>query len=243
MHESCCLPLSLPKTKPPQQEIHTEYLAAMDKCLSGVMFKDTAFCHVHGEQCALTPRATKRWRSCLWLDAAGSTCVAWSRAGKGAGHCHESSAVMLTWLAHRKYMQPDLVVHECSPAFPASIFDQLLNDSTQTALKCPWARDVADGCPDKWERQSLVISPRDLGVPASRERLYSVIVWQPFLSLPENLCSNFLDWHGRACIVDATVYFDVPLAALELDGRTAGDFGVLSGGDAARLEAYEVGVI
>ena len=223
------------------EELSDEYLGRLVELLEGVEFLEEGWCTVHEQMCPYSPRLDEALRDCLWIDGAGSTCVAWSRAGKRGGLLHPSCLVMCAWILHRRFSQPDLIVHECTPSFPSSVLRDLLNRRMSEQLKCVWARPVpgASEVSEMWFTQSVSISPKQLGVPVSRERLYTLMLWSPFAGLRKNGL-QMMEIHGEDCAVDAEIFFDVESPEMLPDGRGVPGFGVLGGGDASRLEGYKV---
>ncbi len=80
-----------------------------------------------GGPCPTNPRSLPRLRRALWVEVAGSTCVAFSSFGQRNKWLHESTLVVLVWAAAMRCMQPDIIIHECVATFDPAVLDRLLN--------------------------------------------------------------------------------------------------------------------
>eukprot|EP00971_Amphidinium_carterae_P329642 6462235-Amphidinium_carterae.3 len=56
------------------------------------------------------------------------------------GWLHESTLPALTWAVSTRFMQPDLVLHECVPGFAANVLSNLLNGRRLAAYVRPIPR-------------------------------------------------------------------------------------------------------
>ena len=147
-------------------------------------------------------------------------------------------------------MQPDLLLHECSPAFPEAEMRQVLNDRVDEQMRCIFARHYDDESHEPHERSesdeeaqtyvlaSMVLSPVDLGVPASRPRRYTVALYRAAATFTPTF-TEYSQLYGASLLCDVRIYYAVGLSALEEDGRSAAGFGELCAGDANGLESYQ----
>ena len=222
-----------------KEQLAEEYTTQIDELLKDVEMMESGYCHIHQQQCLYSPRQSKELRDAFWIDISGTTCVSWSRVGKKAGLLHKSGLVMFAWLFHRRFLQPDCLLHECTPTFPATLFHRILNSELASQVKCVHARYIDRPLHDGWQVESVVVSPKDLGLPTSRERLYTMVLWQPFVQKRSNL-GEFLKRHERECRADLSIYLDSPLQRLAADSLDCPAWGSLSPGDASRLEGYKV---
>eukprot|EP00971_Amphidinium_carterae_P120048 2377931-Amphidinium_carterae.1 len=226
-----------------EKETLTEmYLVFLLEAYSEVEFNSEAWCYKHNRCCPLSPRAHREYRKHFWVDISGSTCVSWSRVGKQAGWLHSSAKVFMTWLFQRRFLQPEVIVHECTPTFPHAIFTRVLNLELESQMKCIWARDTSE--PEVgWDVQSMVISPKDIGCPASRERRsareYSLITFKGLVGVSARAFENFHELFGAPCSCSANIYLAVEMASVSQVGAQVFDFGAPAIGDADRLEAYQ----
>ena len=159
-----------------RREFSQNYMKQLQEKLEGVDFNSTAPCATHGEECPVTPRQVEQYANMLWIDCAGSTCVPWSQAGQRMGQMHSATVVFMTWLLHRRYMEPSLVVHECTPQFPWQTIAELLNSAPRQQLKCIHS-PPDNGDELRWVVRSRIVNPVDMGIPASH-----------VLSCPRALC-------------------------------------------------------
>jgi len=164
-----------------------------------------------------------------WLDRAALPCLA--------------------WLATIRYFQPDVFLHECTPAFPLGIFHEVLNDTSRGHhAKHPSARPLPhswfDGLEDdaadndvqqlaEWCFLSEVFSPDQLGKPVRRSRRYTAGYWRPGCQL--RLAIDFRSMFCRQLLLDASVYFQADPDMLgQSVSRELADLNI---GQESRLEA------
>ena len=113
---------------------------------------DLGWCLKCDQYCKRWPKASEKFH----IATAGSTCTGFSSMGKGWGWLDSSAIDCLIWARMMRRILPDAIVHECVTAFSETMLQQLLGP--------------------KYTVQSLVITPKDLGEPASRCRRFSVAV-------------------------------------------------------------------
>lgn len=127
-------------------------LAQLDWDLCG-----ESYCWNHRRKCALKPEVRTRD---LWIELAGTTCVAWSSMSSSSyGWADESGLPCLVWAfwLARQVPLPDAIVHEIVPHFN---WHKFFNDPVI------WL--------GKFHSRSLTGTPEKWGVPSSRPRRYSV---------------------------------------------------------------------
>jgi hypothetical protein len=135
-----------------------QMVAAMRALLETMPFTDTAHCHRHGKQCPLKPCGPdgKAITEQMLIDAAGTTCKAWSHMRRGscrAKWLHESTLPCLVWIYWLKHYAPDAFLHECTARFDHTQISMTLQDFFTVPL---------------------VFSPVDIGIPSHRLRKYTI---------------------------------------------------------------------
>lgn len=77
----------------------------------------------------------------LWFEVAGNTCTPWSARGKQMGWLDRMSvpALVWTWSLRNCERQPDVILNECTPRWPAEAFFQRVfsHAITETASFSP----------------------------------------------------------------------------------------------------------
>ncbi len=127
----------------------------------------------------------------LWVEIAGSTCVAWSSLGDGEGWLHESSPPCLTWAWECVAARPDVVIHECTRHFDGE------------ALASIWRED--------YTVESKVITPTQWGILAQRYCKYTVAMLKASGGMGcHSLARDFLQFFGRECMLTGEVFFTAP---------------------------------
>lgn len=128
----------------------------------------------------------------------GSTCKVWSSRGAQRRHGGKSMLPFLVWIFLLRHIRPDIVVHECTMNFDVSLLQRWLSHLYQMV--------------------SLVVSPEPFGVPAARNRRYTMMA---------NKCSmtfvgprHFEHVFAMACEVDADVFFSAGEAEILLPPST-----------------------
>ena len=122
---------------------------------------------------------------------AGTICVPWSQNGKRKMWIHDSTLLFLLWLRGVVLVDPDAVVHECTPSFDIKTVQNMQGR--------------------KWRIHDVTFCTSDMGVPVRRRRKYSLIIniskvttvlsWTP---------SSFQELAGRKMMVDSSIYFRAP---------------------------------
>jgi len=140
------------------------YIQDVRKLLEQTAFPagQLASCQRHGCMCRVCPvKDTRGHPHPLHVEIAGTTCTAWSSMGAGWGWLDKSALPCMVWMFWVLAVEPDIVLHECTPRF----------QHQQLA-------DILDG---KFWCESVVMSPEDWGVPAKRPRRYTMLLnrkWQ-----------------------------------------------------------------
>ena len=125
----------------------------------------TSYCLVHGRECRTSPEENNRdeegFPVPLLLHFAGTTCTAWSNAGKRERFTHQSERTHAVWLAERLSLAQrdaeDICFQECVVNYPTTI-----------KMRDPL-----------WETHIVVTArtgPEALGWPTSRPRRFSAAI-------------------------------------------------------------------
>ena len=124
-----------------------------------------AHCYVHGSSCRLRVHPHPPGdgsRMSTSISVTGFSCVDWSAMGKRLGWLGGSSLVWAQWCAELLAREEDWAVCECTDGFDAEHFQSIISDVYE--LRC------------------IFVSPQTLGEPASRMRVYMILVnkarWQ-----------------------------------------------------------------
>ena len=120
------------------------------------------------------------------ISVAGSTCKAWSSRGAQRRDGDKSMIPFLFFIFLVRHLRPDVVVHECTMSFDVSLLQHWLGHLFQIA--------------------SLVVSPELFGVPAARNRRYSMLVSMTSMSF-SGTPRDFEHVFATSCEVDADVFF------------------------------------
>ena len=132
-------------------------------------YKDN-WCYSCQQVCCADP---PRQEGCLYIEIAGTTCVAFSKMSTCQWGLLDDSAIpFLVWLYWVRHCQFDIVLHECVPSVPIELAtailqfgpESLMSSSSSLALT---STKLYQDC------QTVVNSPTDFGVPCSRKRRYS----------------------------------------------------------------------
>ena len=94
-----------------------EFHCFAEGLLQQTVVQDHLFCEEHLRMC---PRVPARDKDKLWVEVAGTPCVAFCRGGGYGGQLgwlHDTSVLFLAWVAFLRQAQPDVIVHECVEAF------------------------------------------------------------------------------------------------------------------------------
>ncbi len=151
-------------------------------------FNRVCTCFRHGAGCPVFP---KKSEGQLWVEIAGSTCVAWSSLGDGEGWLHEASLPCLTWAWECVAARPDVVIHECTRHFDGEGLASILRPH--------------------YTVESKIITPTQWGLPAQRQRKYTVALLQESGNMGcHSFARDFLQLFGRECKLTGEVYFAAP---------------------------------
>ena len=134
-------------------------------------FRTTARCSTHQKLCKPFP-APSELAECIWVECAGTPCIAWSKAGSKAGWLHESAIPVLIWARLMSALRPTCILHECTIRFPIEDLMFVLGTS--------------------FDFNSIFICPRDLGMPSIRQRRYTLIWDKTSAMMQENLSRRSL---------------------------------------------------
>ena len=141
----------------------------------------------------------------LHIDMAGNTCTPWSVSGNRHGWCDKAILASLCWGQHLHITAPDIVLNECTPKWPASLF-------------------FGGFLPSSHSCTGLLISPVDLGLPCARPRLYTLACKDATVALKNDWRSLLVESCCRSVASTAAIYFVAPSAVQddyvkELAGR------------------------
>ena len=202
-------------TKSDEKEIGADFFHnAAQYLAAAVQASDLhSYCAVHEQMCALVPPglADDAAARPLWLEAAGNTCTPWSASGRQKGWLDAESLPAFAWGAFLALSQPDLILNECTPRWPAATFFET------------WIGT-------HFHVSSLQICPTHLGQPVRRLRLYTVC-WkaeladvksvEKFPGTVEEICHRELTLDGRVWFAAPDhvlqVHLDELLAARQLE--------------------------
>ena len=145
----------------------------MREVLDHICFEEFLWCDIHHAYCPWIPRSDFRLRDKLWCEAAGTTCVAWAGMGAHTGWLHPSTLPCLCWAYSLRFAEPDMIAHECVPAFQAEELLKIINSRRVGGHRFHYGRQLA---PPRYRMQSCVFSPHTFGFPTERRRRYSMFV-------------------------------------------------------------------
>ncbi|CAK9091028.1 Uncharacterized protein SCF082_LOCUS42902 [Durusdinium trenchii] len=154
----------------------------------------TAFCLCHNKAC-LTGTSQNR-SGVLRGNTAGFTCVDWSNLGNQLGWLGESAETFLSCLADQLVNhKPDFILGECVEGFDTDMLGELTKD---------W-----------YTLLPLSISPEMFGFPATRKRLYMILLRKGVLSWHRQVqrgdpASLFFTLFSRPLSLCGEVYFNAP---------------------------------
>ncbi|CAE7589544.1 unnamed protein product [Symbiodinium sp. CCMP2592] len=121
-----------------------------------LMQKD--FCFACNKMCPLLPDMAGENANAVHGEIAGTTCVAWSSMRSGASTTgqwlHKSTLPCLVWMFWLRQSKPTWYVHECTSRFDA--------------------QELCEFLEAQYMSFSLRFSPKMFGVPADRQRCYTV---------------------------------------------------------------------
>ena len=113
----------------------------------------TSYCFAHDCMCPLWPAETSNR---IHVEVAGNTCTPWSTSGKQMGWLDSESIPCIVWLYSMQCVSPSILVNECTPLFDAEILRRLFQKTHHFATH--------------------VFGPPLLGIPACRDRRYTVLM-------------------------------------------------------------------
>ena len=170
------------------KRIGDRMFAQMCKFLDKVEFRDVSECTVHpGCDCPWIPRADESIANRLWIEAAGSTCVAWSAMGSGKNWLHESTLPCLVWAYSMRFAEPDGVLHECTPTFQQQKLFAILNSGRGGNDPTPRYHVGRQSQVARYKMQSHVINPVDRHIPTSRRRRYTMFFCDHVMGFVEGI--------------------------------------------------------
>ena len=155
----------------------------------------TGWCYRHSKRCPLHPEASNESAPFIHIDISGNTCTPWSMAGSRRGWCDKASLASLCWGQHLHIASPALVLNECTPKWPASLFFSVFLTSTHSCT-------------------SLHISPVDLGLPCARPRLYTLAYKEATIGMTRDWRALVVDACYRRLVSTAKIYFIAPESEL-----------------------------
>ncbi len=132
-------------------------------------FKDN-WCYSCQKVCSANP---PRQEGCLYIEIAGTTCVAFSKMStRQWGLLDDSAIPFLVWLYWVRHCRFDIVLHECVPSVPVELATAILQFGPDSLMSSTGNHSLSaqklyqDG-------QTIVNSPTDFGVPCCRRRRYT----------------------------------------------------------------------
>ena len=165
----------------------------------------TAYCHTHKKVCPVVQQ--RRGGSDLdsgrfSMHAAGISCLDWSSRGTQQGYCGTTLWPMVQWLLERLIADEDAFVVECTRFWKPTILQMLFPD-----------RQVF------WH----VFSPKHIGVPADRHRVYAVATKTSRVRwiLPWNSGQLIKNLFYCAIRLPGSVYYRAPLELVNNSIATA----------------------
>ena len=159
---------------------------AMSKHLDKCEFSDVSYCEFHCQDCPWHPRAVAELADLLWIEVAGSTCIAWSVMGTATHWLHESTLPCLVWAYSLRFAEPDAVLHECTPAFEQGKLMSILNSARVGNDPTPRYHVGRSVRPARYSMRSHITSPaRDRDIPTSRIRRYTMFFCDHALAFPQ----------------------------------------------------------
>jgi hypothetical protein len=127
----------------------------------------------------------------LRLAVAGTTCTSWSSMGTRRMWASDTAVPFMVWLFEVRATLPHMVVHECTPEFDWVVFNVVLGAF--------------------YVISTIVFSPVQLGIPASRPRRYTLLVLRTSATLTLSLTTTtFAELFYRQCSVLGHVFWSAP---------------------------------
>ena len=132
-------------------------------------YKDN-WCYSCQQVCSADP---SRQEGCLYIEIAGTTCVAFSKMSTCQWGLLDDSAIpFLVWLYWVRHCQFDIVLHECVPSVPIDLATAILQFGPESLMSSSISRALSSTKLYQ-DCQTVVNSPTDFGVPCNRKRRYS----------------------------------------------------------------------
>lgn len=156
-------------------------------------FRDRAPCVQCNRMCKWAPPPATKAE--IWVEVAGNTCTPWSHRGKSWGWLDLQSLPALVWAFSLKFTesQPDVIINECVPSFPAEVFFSQVFPGAVV--------------------RSTTFSPVDLGMPVNRLRRYTLVFPKQasplFGQVPWD-AQILSDFAFRRLHLKGSVYFQAP---------------------------------
>jgi hypothetical protein len=126
------------------------------------------WCYSCQQVCSANPPKQK---GCLYVEIAGTTCVAFSKmSARKWGLLDDSAIPFLVWLYWVRHCQFDIVLHECVPSVPIELTNAILQFGPDSLMS---GSSLAAGAKMYQDGQTVVNSPTDFGVPCCRRRRYT----------------------------------------------------------------------
>ena len=136
-------------------------------------------CPVHAVGCKATATT---------IVIAGTTCTSWSSLGKKGKWVAFSAISFMIWAYETYSIEPDIVIHECTPAFQWSVLQRIFEP--------------------RYIVMSIKASPTDLGWPCMRPRRWTLLFHRkrraPILPLTR---ASFGSLFFRQCSVDGHIFW------------------------------------
>ena len=163
--------------------------------LADATINEQGVCYKHGGK--LCPRAPAAADACIQIWIAGNVCTPWSSAGARKGLLDRVSLVNLVFPRLTSHYLPEVFVNECTPEYDVSVLKELL---------------------PMYDFVDFTFGPTDLGIPANRDRIYSVGILKSKLKWAFLWDSHLLKAvFGRSCVTDGTIF-------LRADAQRRADF-------------------
>ena len=141
---------------------------AIIAALKKIKFRPDAYCTLHKQRCVIDAREEDpELAGSLHVEIAGNTCTPWSTAGVRHGWCHRCTLPCLVWAMTQKRLGKDVIINECTPTWEAEVLDaEIFQD-----LAMPNAK--------KYTFHSFCFNATSMGIPASRDRKWSLWLRKP----------------------------------------------------------------
>jgi len=131
-------------------------------------YKDN-WCYSCQQVCSAYP---PRQAGCLYIEIAGTTCVAFSKMSACQWGLLDDSAIpFFIWLYWVRHCQFDIVLHECVPSVPIELATAILQFGPESLMNSSSSRLTSAKLYGDYE--TVVNSPTDFGVPCCRKRRYT----------------------------------------------------------------------